>query len=188
MTTLNSNFLHHTLLSSVLCVWKKHMTNNFSIFHQLPHPDTNSWNLLSSFRVDSLRLCPAYSSTRTSSAATMNAFDNFSLIKRKEIVQLTWLGLLFLNNIVLKTHVVLLAKIIHCNSEYIHYYNQYWGIGNLFQLKPTYCHLYKMLVQNMNFLFVFPFDWLRQIPLGSQNGLSGVDHLQSTTAWHPLWY
>ena len=24
--------------------------------------------------------------------------------------------------------------------------------------------------------------------LGSQNGLSGVDHLQSPKAWHPLWY
>ena len=26
------------------------------------------------------------------------------------------------------------------------------------------------------------------VPLGSQNGLSDVDHLQSPKAWHPLWY
>ena len=26
------------------------------------------------------------------------------------------------------------------------------------------------------------------VPLGSQNGLSGVDPLQSPKAWHPLWY
>ena len=26
------------------------------------------------------------------------------------------------------------------------------------------------------------------VPLASQNGLSGVDHLHSPKAWHPLWY
>ena len=48
---------------------------------------------------------------------------------------------------------------------------------------------------NLNCHYFFNYYFFRSIacvksfvPSGSQNGLSGVDHLQSPKAWHPLWY
>ena len=49
------------------------------------------------------------------------------------------------------------------------------------------------LTKDTKLIFVLLFFLVRLVvksfvPLGLQNGLSDVDHLQSPKAWHPLWY